>query len=47
LHGGGFISLSSDVTQDYTRKWAKALRIPVFSIDYSLAPESKFPKALN
>ena len=47
MHGGGFIALSSDTTQDYTRKWAKSLKIPVFSIDYSVAPQETFPKALN
>ena len=47
IHGGGFISMSSSSHQSYTRKWANALGLPVFSIDYRLAPEHKFPSALD
>ena len=31
----------------YTREWANSLDTPVFSIDYSLAPEHKYPKGLE
>ena len=42
-HGGGFIALSSCTSQSYTRKWANALRVPVFSVDYGKPPEFRFP----
>jgi hormone-sensitive lipase len=45
MHGGGFISLSSRGMQIYTRKWANALGIPIFSIDYRMVPDFPFPTA--
>ena len=33
--------------QVYLRNWAKDLDVPILSIDYSLAPESPFPRALE
>lgn len=47
VHGGGFISMSSGSHQNYTRMWANILNIPIFSIDYRLAPKYPFPTALN
>lgn len=47
IHGGGFISMSSDSHENYLRKWAKALKVPIFSIDYKLAPKYKYPEGLN
>lgn len=47
IHGGGFVAMSSSSHQNYTRIWANELNIPVFSIDYRLSPESRFPDALN
>lgn len=47
MHGGGFIALSSRLMQTYTRRWARKLRIPVFSIDYRMPPEHPFPTATN
>lgn len=47
IHGGGFISMSSRSHQTYTRKWANYLKIPIFSIDYRLAPEYPYPAALE
>ncbi|CAI2384024.1 unnamed protein product [Moneuplotes crassus] len=47
IHGGGFVSMSSSSHQGYTRKYANELGIPVFSIDYRLAPEDPYPAALN
>ena len=46
MHGGGFIVLSSNGTQIYTREWANITKVPVFSIDYRLAPKYPFPEAL-
>lgn len=31
----------------YLRYWAKELKIPILSIDYSLAPDAPYPQALN
>jgi hormone-sensitive lipase len=47
LHGGSFVSLTSRSAQTFTRRWATELRVPVFSIDYRLAPEDPFPAALE
>ena len=38
IHGGGFIALSSSSSQNFTRRWANALEVPVFSIDYRMPP---------
>lgn len=37
-HGGGFLALSSRSMQVYTRRWARDLKVPVFSIDYRMPP---------
>jgi acetyl esterase/lipase len=47
IHGGGFMAMTSSSHQVYLRKWAKYLKIPVFSIEYRLAPQSQFPFVLN
>lgn len=47
IHGGGFIAMSSRSHQTYTRKWANQLKIPIFSIDYRLAPEFAYPAAID
>ena len=47
VHGGGFISMSSFSHQLYLRSWANRLSVPVFSIDYRLAPDFPFPAALD
>ena len=47
VHGGGFTAMSSSSHQNYTRVWANSLGLKVFSVDYRLSPESKFPDALN
>nr|KAG5689324.1 hypothetical protein BaRGS_018867 [Batillaria attramentaria] len=46
-HGGGFVAQSSRSHEVYLRHWAKDLDVPILSIDYSLAPESPFPRALE
>ncbi len=47
IHGGGFIAMSSSSHEMYTRKWAKFTDIPIMSIDYRLAPDNPYPKALD
>lgn len=47
LHGGGFVSQSSKSHLVYLTEWADQLNVPILSIDYSLAPESPYPCALN
>jgi hypothetical protein len=44
-HGGGFIAHSSKSHEIYLKPWCKELRVPIVSIDYSLAPEHIFPRA--
>ncbi|OWF53834.1 hormone-sensitive lipase-like [Mizuhopecten yessoensis] len=46
-HGGGFVAQSSKSHEVYLRQWAKDLNVPILSIDYSLSPESPFPRALE
>lgn len=46
-HGGGFVSQSSKSHEVYLRNWAVSLDVPILSIDYSLAPEAPFPRALE
>ena len=45
--GGGFIAGSPRSHESYLRFWACDIRGPILSIDYSLAPESPWPAALN
>ncbi|KNC76801.1 hypothetical protein SARC_10718 [Sphaeroforma arctica JP610] len=47
IHGGGFVAQTSRSHQAYLKKWAQQLNVMVVSIDYSLAPEAKFPVALD
>ncbi|XP_064613572.1 hormone-sensitive lipase-like [Liolophura sinensis] len=46
-HGGGFVAQSSKSHEVYLRQWARDLKVPIVSIDYSLAPENPFPRALE
>lgn len=46
-HGGGFVAQSSRSHETYLRGWAKALNVPILSVDYSLAPEAPYPRALE
>jgi hormone-sensitive lipase len=43
-HGGGFVAQSSRSHEMYLRRWAQALKCPIFSIDYALAPEAPYPE---
>jgi len=45
VHGGGFIAHSSKSHEIYLRPWCKELKVPIVSIDYSLAPLHVFPRA--
>lgn len=47
IHGGGFISMSSRCHENYTRRWAIQTAVPVFSVDYRLAPEFPYPAGLD
>lgn len=38
IHGGGFIAMSSFSHSNYLRQWAVDTNVPIFSIDYRLAP---------
>ncbi|XP_045536830.1 hormone-sensitive lipase isoform X2 [Papilio machaon] len=46
-HGGGFVAQSSKSHETYLREWATKLNVPILSIDYSLAPQAPFPRALE
>ena len=47
IHGGGFVSMSSRSHQTYTRKWAKELQVPIFSVDYRKAPDHPYPYGID
>lgn len=46
-HGGGFVAQSSKSHEIYLREWAARLHVPILSIDYSLAPQAPYPRALE
>jgi hormone-sensitive lipase len=33
--------------ENYTRRWANEVSVPVFSVDYRLSPETPYPGAIN
>ena len=47
VHGGGFISQTSKSHLDYLHQWSTKLNVPIISVDYSLAPEAPYPRALE
>ncbi|CAF3668265.1 unnamed protein product [Rotaria sp. Silwood1] len=47
VHGGGFIATSSTTHEIYLKPWALGLEIPIVSVDYSLAPEYPYPRAIE
>nr|XP_020027667.1 hormone-sensitive lipase isoform X1 [Castor canadensis] len=47
IHGGGFVAQTSKSHEPYLKSWAHELGAPIISIDYSLAPEAPFPRALE
>ncbi|XP_069041394.1 hormone-sensitive lipase isoform X2 [Lepisosteus oculatus] len=46
-HGGGFVAQTSKSHEPYLKSWTQALGVPILSVDYSLAPEAPFPRALE
>jgi triacylglycerol lipase len=47
IHGGGYIAGSADIDNVLCRRLASAVGCAVVSVDYRLAPEAKFPAALD
>uniref|UniRef100_A0AAY5KLZ9 Hormone-sensitive lipase n=1 Tax=Esox lucius TaxID=8010 RepID=A0AAY5KLZ9_ESOLU len=47
FHGGGFVAQTSKSHENYLKSWSKDLNVPIVSVDYSLAPEAPFPRALE
>lgn len=47
FHGGGFVSGSPSSHETYLRTWANNTNAVVFSVDYSLGPEFRYPVAFN
>ena len=47
VHGGGFVAGSSSLFLPWTLKWTYETGVPIFSIDYRLSPENKYPAALE
>uniref|UniRef100_A0A8D0FUJ8 Hormone-sensitive lipase n=1 Tax=Strix occidentalis caurina TaxID=311401 RepID=A0A8D0FUJ8_STROC len=47
FHGGGFVAQTSRSHEPYLRGWARELGAPILSVDYALAPEAPFPRALE
>jgi triacylglycerol lipase len=47
LHGGGFVFGTADMSDPSHRAWAEATSCIVASVDYRLAPETRFPGALD
>ncbi|XP_013139830.1 PREDICTED: hormone-sensitive lipase [Papilio polytes] len=43
----GFVAQSSKSHEAYLREWAAKLDVPILSVDYSLAPQAPFPRALD
>lgn len=47
FHGGGWVWSSVDTHDRIGREFCAAAQMSVVSVDYSLSPEAKFPRALN
>ncbi|XP_057689581.1 hormone-sensitive lipase isoform X2 [Corythoichthys intestinalis] len=47
FHGGGFVAQTSKSHEPYLKTWSQHLGVPILSVDYSLAPEAPFPRALE
>lgn len=47
FHGGGFVGGSPATHRPLTRRLAEQIGVPVYAIDYRLAPEHPFPAGLD
>lgn len=47
FHGGGYVLNSIETHDPSVAYFSEKLRTKVYSLDYSLSPENKFPSALN
>jgi acetyl esterase len=47
IHGGGFVLGNAEIDDPFMPAIANGANVKIISIDYSLAPEFPFPKALN
>lgn len=47
FHGGGYVAGSPETHQNFLMALSKIAKINIYAIDYSLAPENKYPAALN
>jgi acetyl esterase/lipase len=47
LHGGGYVACSPETHRGFTSALARAANARVFALDYRLAPEHRFPAAVE
>jgi len=47
MHGSGFVMGSAEMDDPMMKYFAEKMKVKILSIDYSLAPEYPFPKALD
>jgi len=47
IHGGGFVAGSPRTHRPLTSRLARQVGVPVYSVDYRLAPEHRFPAGLD
>ncbi len=47
IHGGGYVIGAVEMVDGHLSRLARALRIPILSVDYRLAPEHPFPAPLD
>jgi Esterase/lipase len=47
IHGGGFVLGDAEIDDPFMLSLAENANVKIISIDYSLAPEFPFPKAIN
>jgi acetyl esterase/lipase len=47
IHGGGYVACSRRTHRPITAAMARMTRLPVLAVDYRLAPENRFPSAID